>query len=87
MIDENGIARLPLTDHGDYALMASKYSDLMGDVNNEGRVNALDAGAILRHVVGIEEAPNIDMGDFNADSNINALDAGAILSWIVGATA
>ncbi len=87
MIDENGIARLPLTEKGDYALMASKYSDLLGDVNNEGRVNALDAGAVLRHVVGIEEASNIEMGDFNADGNINALDAAGILSWIVGATA
>lgn len=84
-IDENGLARLLLTDKGDYVIMASRYSDLLGDVNNDGRVNALDAAAILRDVVRLEDAPNIEMGDFNRDGSINAMDAGAILSWIVGA--
>ncbi len=85
LIDENGLARFALTEKGDYVIMASKYSDLLGDVNNDGRVNALDAGAILRDIVRLEAAPNIIMGDFNADTSINAMDAGAILSWIVGA--
>ncbi len=85
-IDENGIARLhSLTAKGDYVMMLCRFSDLSGDVNNDGRVNALDAAAILRHIVQLEEAPNIEMGDFTADGSINAMDAGAVLSWIVGA--
>ena len=85
IIGEDGLAEFTMTEKGDYVFMASKYSDLLGDVNNDGRVNALDAAAILRHVVRLEDASNIEMGDFDYSGSINAMDAGAILKWIVGA--
>ena len=85
IIGEDGLAEFTLTEKGDYVFMACKFSDLLGDVNNDGRVNALDAAAILRHVVRLEDAPNIEVGDFNYSDSINAMDAGDILKWIVGA--
>ena len=33
---------------GEYAVMVCEYSDLIGDINNDGVLNALDASAILR---------------------------------------
>ena len=84
-IGKDGCAEFSLTEKGDYVYMLSDYSDILGDVNNDGIVNALDAGALLRHIVALEDAPNIEVGDFNTDGSINAIDAGAILKWIVGA--
>ena len=55
---------------------------LLGDVNGDGVVNALDASAILKAVVNntvIETA----VGDYNADGAVNALDASAILKFVV----
>lgn len=55
---------------------------LLGDVNGDGVVNALDASAILKAVVNntvIETA----VGDYNTDGAVNALDASAILKFVV----
>lgn len=64
--------------------MACDFSDLAGDTNNDGVLNALDASAVLRHVVGIENVKNALMSDFNGDGRVNALDASAILMRVVG---
>ncbi len=81
-IDANGEIMLNITTKGDYIVMTDEYSALIGDVNNDGIVNALDASAVLRHIVGIEDAENPLMGDFNGDGTINALDASAILKML-----
>ncbi len=67
---------------GEYVIMVGEYSDLLGDADNDGALNALDASAILRHIVGIEDAENPLMADFNGDGIINALDASAILKML-----
>ena len=67
---------------GEYVVMACEFSDIIGDVNNDGIVNALDASAVLRHIVDIEDAENPLMADFNGDGIINALDASAILKML-----
>ena len=67
---------------GEYVIMVGEYSDLLGDADNDGALNALDASAILRHIVGIEDAENPLVGDFNGDGTINALDASAILKTL-----
>ena len=81
-IDANGEIMLNITTKGDYIVMTDEYSALTGDVNNDGIVNALDASAVLRHIVDIEDAENPLVADFNGDGTINALDASAILKML-----
>ncbi len=69
---------------GEYIAMVSKLSDVPGDMNNDGVLNALDSAAILMHTTGIETGANPLMGDFNNDGTINALDASAILKKAAG---
>ena len=68
---------------GEYVIMIGAGSDLLGDADNDGVLNALDASAVLRHIVDIEEAGNPFMADFNGDGIVNALDALAILKMLV----
>ena len=85
MIGEDGKARFDLSAKGDYALML--MNTVMGDVTNDGRINALDAAAILRDIVGIEAAPNAAAMDFDGNGKVNALDASAILVAIINGAA
>ena len=68
---------------GEYVVMLCDYSDLPGDVNNDGVLNALDASAILNDIIGNTKCANALMGDFNIDGHISAKDASAILIHIV----
>jgi M6 family metalloprotease-like protein len=60
---------------------------LRGDVNEDGRVSALDAQAVLANLVGLsipsafKPLPN---GDANCNGTLQALDAQLILSFAVG---
>ena len=38
---------------GEYVVMVCAFSDLPGDANNDGVLNALDASVILKRLVGI----------------------------------
>ena len=67
---------------GEYVVMLCDYSDLPGDVNNDGVLNALDASAILNDIIGNTKCANALMGDFNIDGHISAKDASAILIHI-----
>lgn len=69
---------------GEYVVMVCQFSDLPGDMNNDGMLNALDAAAVLKYVIGMETAGNIEVSDLNGDKTINALDASAILKMAVG---
>lgn len=55
---------------------------VLGDVNGDGVVNALDAAAILKAVVN-NTAIDVAVGDYNNDHAVNALDAAAILKFVV----
>lgn len=83
-VDENGYAAMPgASAKGEYVVMLCDYSDLPGDVNNDGVLNALDASAILNDIIGNTKCANALMGDFNIDGHISAKDASAILIHIV----
>ena len=71
-------------EKGDYVAMLCEFSDLSGDMNNDGILNALDASAVLKDIVSLAKGANPLMADFNGDGNINALDAAAVLKGIVG---
>ena len=53
----------------------------LGDVNNDGDVNALDAILILRAAVNLTVLSNIQekVADMNGDGNVDALDAIKVL--------
>ncbi|MGN1422472.1 MAG: dockerin type I domain-containing protein [Oscillospiraceae bacterium] len=55
---------------------------VLGDVDGNGTVNALDAAAILKAVVSGTEIDKA-VGDVNADGAVNALDAAKILADVV----
>lgn len=71
-------------EKGDYVAMLCEFSDLSGDMNNDGILNALDASAVLKDIVGLEPGKNPIMADFSGDGLMNAMDASAILKRIVG---
>lgn len=73
-----------VTEKGDYIAMLCEFSDLQGDMSNDGILNAVDASAILKDIVGLESGANPLMADFNGDGNVNAVDASSILKNIVG---
>lgn len=73
-----------VTEKGDYIAMICEFSDLQGDMSNDGILNAVDASAILKDIVGLESGANPLVADFNGDGNVNAVDASSILKNIVG---
>lgn len=80
----DGTATIPGADSaGEYVVMVCELSDMPGDINNDGVLNALDASAVLKCVVGISQGANPLMGDFNKDGTVNAIDASDILKWII----
>ena len=84
-LGEDGKVILPdVVDKGDYVAMLCEFSDRLGDMDNDGVMNAKDAAAILKDIVEIEPGKNPLMADFNGDGRINAMDAAAILKRIVG---
>lgn len=85
-VDENGAAIIPGADtNGEYIVMVCEFSDRLGDMNNDGVLNALDASAILKSIIGAANDANPQMADFNGDGKVNAFDASAILKWIIAA--
>lgn len=80
----DGTAIIPGADsEGEYVVMVCEFSDMPGDINNDGVLNALDASAVLKCVVGISQGANPFMGDFNKDGTVNAIDASDILKWSI----
>lgn len=62
----------------------TEVKTVVGDVNGDGVVNALDAAAILK-AVAAGTAIDVAVGDYNADGVVNALDASAILKAVTQA--
>ena len=84
-LGEDGKVILPdVTEKGDYVVMLCEFSDLLGDMNNDGAMTAADASAILNQIVGIANGANPEMADLNGDGKVTAADASAILKRIVG---
>lgn len=75
-----------IKDAGNYVVMIYEFSDLPGDMDNDGILNAKDALAILKDSVGAEKGINSYVADINNDGFINAMDAIEILKRSVGLT-
>lgn len=84
-VGKDGSAIIPGADAaGGYVVMVCGFSDLPGDMSNDGVLNAMDASAVLKDIVGLESGANPLMADFNGDGNVNAMDASAVLKRMVG---
>lgn len=82
--DSNAKVTVDLSAGGSYFIYIADTTFLIGDMSNDGVVNALDAAAILMYCSGIAEGANPAIGDYNCDGNINAFDASEILKMIAG---
>ena len=51
----------------------------IGDVNNDGQINAADANLAMRMALNLAEA--VPAADANGDGNVNAADANLIMRW------
>lgn len=58
-------------------------TEVVGDVNGDGKANALDASLVLQYdaFLLVADAEYIKNGDFNRDGNVNPLDASLILQY------
>jgi len=58
----------------------------LGDVTDDGNIQADDSGAILNHVVSLSvlTGDSLLAADVTKDGNVQADDAGAILNYVVG---
>ncbi len=58
---------------------------LLGDVNGDGLINAIDAALVLQFSAGLLPAlPSFDRSDVNLDGSVNAIDAALILQVTAG---
>lgn len=83
-IGADGSAVIPVTGSSELIAMICAYSDIPGDADNNGILNAMDASHVLRFAVGIDSLSNAEMADVNGDGTVNALDAAAILRKAAG---
>lgn len=87
MIDATGMASgLDLAQKGDYLIMIARYSEVRGDVNNDGKVNALDVSMMLKYIIGKGKLTNKYVPDFNGDGSVNAFDCSDLLRYLVSGT-
>ena len=73
-----------VTEKGDYIAMLCEFSDLLGDMTNDGVLDIKDALETLKHSVGMESGANPLMADFNGDGKVDIADASSILKRIFG---
>ncbi len=84
-LGEDGKVILPdVAEKGDYVVMLCEFSDLPGDMDNDGILSQQDAAAILKDIIELEKGKNPLMADFNGDGYMDQKDASAILKRIVG---
>ena len=84
-IGADGKVFLPsVTEKGDYIVMLCEFSDLLGDMTNDGVLDIKDALETLKYSFGIESGANPLMADFNGDGKVDIVDASLILKRIFG---
>lgn len=62
----------------------SEGGGMIGDVNNDGKVNSEDATLVMRYAMGIGELENLAAGDVNGDGEVNMADALLIFRYAMG---
>ena len=60
------------------------YAPKAGDVNGDGKLNALDVTMIMKYIVGyVDESFNVALADFDGNSRVNARDVIALMKATV----
>ena len=67
----------------DISFVALPSEDILGDVNGDGKVDAVDARWVLQAAAGMRTLENATAADVNGDGKIDAVDA----RWILQAAA
>ncbi len=67
-----------------YAVWEKEETLIIGDLNNDGYVDNVDASIILRYDAGIIDLTNLDVADVNGDGEVNNIDASLILKYDAG---
>ena len=72
----------------DTVVIGEEAPSILGDVNDDGLVNSLDALIILKGDVGLDISSHCPMncGDANGDGLVNSIDALLVLKYDVGLT-
>lgn len=78
-VDTDGRVMISAKDSGDYVIILGEYSDLPGDMDNNGMLTATDALEVLRYVVSLTSSGNLSASDIDGDGAVTALDASVIL--------
>jgi carboxypeptidase T len=87
-IDENGVTTLDIILH---PAVSGEHS--MGDVDDNGSIDAFDASLLMRYIVGWDTAPyaplpwafwRLGVSDTNQDEELNSYDCALILQYLVG---
>lgn len=57
-----------------------------GDINGDGEIDILDAGALVQHINGITQldGEKLEAADINGDGTVDILDAGILVQYING---
>ena len=85
MLGEDGKVILPdVTEKGDYVVMLCEFSDRLGDMDNDGILNAKDSLAVIKNFLEIEKGANPLVADMNSDGYVNSKDALIILKKFLG---
>ena len=82
-IDENGkVLYSPAKITKDTTITFKQFVSVLGDVNQNGKVEKADAAAVLRHVSGISlisDEAELLLADVNRDGNVDVRDAVEII--------
>ncbi|MDE6030888.1 MAG: Ig-like domain-containing protein, partial [Oscillospiraceae bacterium] len=81
-VSSDGSVKLTIPGGGVYVIMLSDFSDLRGDADNNGTLNALDAAMILKNAVQGKNPANRLAADYDGNGVCNAIDAASILKHI-----
>ena len=72
------------TDYVKFTMTVPDY--MLGDVNSDGKVNAIDLNAITNYILEHRTFPftfNTNAADVNGDTKINAIDLNAVTNMIL----
>ena len=83
--DENGVYTIENIKEAQTITVEGVVLDyVLGDVNNDGKINSQDASLTLRYAAGLVEELKTVAADVNADGKVNSQDASLILRYAAG---
>lgn len=59
-------------------------SVLLGDVNSDGQIDAIDLQLMKKHILGLGEIENIESADLDNNGDVNALDFSLMKQYLLG---